>query len=69
MCSNSKATIRDEQVSIYLGYNGGKIAIGDFKYSEYGTESTRDELISRLSVFDKEELAALIADLINNSWE
>ena len=71
MCAGSEAEIRGKKVSLYMGYYGGNISIGDIKYDVDKKKSkvSREELISCLEGFEKHELAILIADLIDNSDE
>lgn len=68
MCAGSKAVVGDVKVSLYMGYNGGDISIGDFKYEvEDGVE--QEVLAGELNKFTKDELVNLIVDLLNNSEE
>ena len=69
MCAESDAEIRGKKVSVYMGYYGGNISIGDLEYDVDGKQATREDLISCLNEFTKEELSILIADLIDNSDE
>lgn len=70
MCASSNAQIRNHDVSVYMGYYGGAITIGDLvEYDVSQSEGTKDELIACLDKFKKVELTTLIADLIDNAAE
>lgn len=71
MCAGSESKLGNEDVDIYMGYYGGSITVGDLHYSvnTKETECTKEEMIAALGKYSKEELAACIVDLIDNSNE
>lgn len=71
MCAGSEAKIRDKDVDVYMGYYGGEITIDGKKYSQRKDEGnmSKSEMVKYLSEYNKEELALLIVDLIQNSEE
>lgn len=69
MCAESDAKLRGKEVRIYMGYFGGDISVGDMVYDvdKEKSKCTREEMIAELENYEKEELAACIVDLIDNS--
>ena len=70
MCAGANGKIRDLDVSIYMGYYGGYLIVGDERFDVSG-EGTKDEynMIEYLAGFSSGELAKLIVELTRDSDE
>ena len=70
MCAGSEAVIGKEEVSVYMGYYGGNIRVGEMLYDTANKNtSTKEQFIEYMNKFTKKQLIQLIADLIKNSKE
>ncbi len=70
MCARSDAVIDKEQASVYMGYYGGKIIVGEMIYDTTNIDTaTKEQFIEYMNKFTKKQLIQLIADLIENSEE
>jgi len=69
MCAESEAKIRDEEVDLYMGYNGGWMQIGKHVYNEKPGAKEREDFSRMLNKYKKTELVNLILDLLDNSCE
>lgn len=70
MCAGSEAVIGSEEVSVYMGYHGGNIRVGEMLYDTANENtSTKEQFIEYMNKFTKKQLIQLIADLIENSKE
>ena len=71
MCAGSESKVLNEEVSLYMGYYGGNISVGDKHYNVKEDEGNVDagEMIKILSSYSSDKLAELIIDLVNNSEE
>lgn len=70
MCARSDAVICKEQASVYMGYYGGKIMVGEMIYNTADENTaTKEQFIEYMNKFTKKQLIQLIADLIENSEE
>lgn len=73
MCGGSQTKFLGHDVSVYMGYHGGSITIGDKFYSAVKKDSPNEisagEMIELLSKYSSKELANLIVDLIDNADE
>ena len=70
MCAGSEAVIGKEEVSVYMGYDGGNIRVGEMLYDTANKNtSTKEQFIEYMNKFTKKQLIQLIADLIENAKE
>jgi hypothetical protein len=72
MCAGANGRLRDKEVSIYMGYYGGNLRIGDAYYTvneDEGKVMSESEMIDLLSKYKKKELATLIVELVRDSDE
>ena len=76
MCAGGNTTIRKEEVSLYMGYYGGSLTIGNLTYDVENEARNRDqksctrkEMMDKIKSFTKEEIAQMIIDLVDNSEE
>lgn len=75
MCAGSDAKLNGIGVSLYMGYYGGRITIGDNAFEKADYKGHRedslspDEMVKFLSTFSASKLAQLIVDLVENSDE
>ena len=70
MCARSEAKLRDRDVSLYMGYFGGRLAVGNNQFdSDKKGITSREEMIAFLAQYEPTELATLLVDLVLESYE
>lgn len=74
MCAVSEVKIGDFEVRVYMGYYGGEITVRDDVFDvnikdEQEKLAIRKKIKDLLSGFSSIELAELILELIENSYE
>lgn len=70
MCGTSEAKLGKFNVDIDLGYDGGRLQVGETFYENIeGFKDSPDEMIKLLEGFKKEELIQLLIDFIDNADE
>jgi len=70
MCGWSSGKINGVDANLDIGYYGGSIEIGDFKYGVGDYENgSKSELIAFFEKFDKIKIIEMLADLIENAEE
>ena len=69
MCAGSNGTIRENDVTVSMGYYGGNITIGDIEYTDTSTKEERNAMAQFMMKFKKTELVNVLLDLIENAEE
>lgn len=71
MCGCSWGKVRDKDVNLFIGYEGGNINIddGDIIYTDESGEERRKEFIEQICKYKKIEIANMLADLVENAEE
>ena len=67
MCAGASLTIRGDEVSVYMGYHGGRLEIGDVEYKS--GKSDREEIFKKLSSYKKDEIISMILDIVDEADE
>ncbi len=70
MCAGGRATIRDKECGIYMGYYGGSLRVGKVTYKQgKTTPEEKEKFVKYLKRFTKDELINMMLDLVENSDE
>jgi hypothetical protein len=71
MCAGSKTKLGSDDVSLYLGYYGGRLTVGDKTFSNCENDKTVtfDEMVSVLAGLGADTLARMVVELVANGDE
>ncbi|MCK5608502.1 hypothetical protein KAR91_41860 [Candidatus Pacearchaeota archaeon] len=69
MCGYADVETKKGEVSLYLGYYGGSVTIGDVKYEQGGSEESKAKMKEALKTYTKNQLIDLIVGFADEAEE
>lgn len=72
MCASSETTLKGKAVSVYMGYYGGSLSVGNktFSVNAKGEPTvSEEEMIGILAKHKAKDLARMIVELVRDSEE
>ena len=73
MCAGSSSKLGDKNVSVYMGWHGGSLSVGEAHYTvnpnHKGTKVSEEEMVKLLQGYRSEDLARLLVELVRDSDE